>query len=170
MFKLKIKEMKKYIIITVALFINCILTVSAQNNNNPLLGHWQWVNGNTTFKVELFLIADGSIEGHYSLIETTNGLQTTIYSSNKDFGNGYFWGPCIYGSNTTSFKGIVTDNTINYPGYSHIDGNLQIEIIPSSGLGSIQAKWTVKYKSGLRLNTDLREFNIPTDIILTKVQ
>jgi hypothetical protein len=64
----------------------------------------------------------------------------------------------------------LNNNTINYPGYSHIDGNLQIENIPSAGLGSIQAKWTVKYKSGLRLNTDLREFNIPTDIILTKVQ
>ncbi|PTX58557.1 hypothetical protein C8N46_11348 [Kordia periserrulae] len=147
-------------------------TVS-QNINTPFVGTWEWENGNQIFRIQLFLDEDGDIGGHYSLLQTnSNGIPTVIYKSNKDIGHGLTYGSVIYGSsNGTLLKAGIDDNTINNPNYTHISGSLTMEIINTGNcIGcSPTATWKIKEKKDLRLETDDRTFNIPTDIILTKV-
>ncbi|WP_298516966.1 DUF6705 family protein [uncultured Kordia sp.] len=171
--------MKKIIlIITLILNTSCILlsaqTTATTNINTPFVGTWQWQNGNQTFQVELFLNENGRIRGHFTMLETnSNGLQIIVYKSNRDIGFGHTFGSVIYGSSdgTILYAGI-DDNTVpnpnNYPGLS---GKLKMEIITTGNcIGcSTTATWKVKEQQEGRFEGDNRTLNIPTDIILTKV-
>lgn len=161
-------------ILTFILFtflVGCSATTKAQNSNNPFYGTWQYQNGNQTFQVELFRNEGegGSIRGHFKMFETSaNGITILIYKSNKDLDFGLKWGPVIYaGSSANSLKGFVEDNSLGLE--SRLDGNLEMNILTSSSPGVIKATWKVKRGQGIRFTDDNRTFNIPTDIILTKV-
>jgi len=152
------------------LCLSCSVTTKAQNSNNPFYGIWQYQNGNQTFQVELFFSEDvGNIRGHFKMFETSsNGITTLIYKSNKDLDFGLNWGPVIFAdSDGNSLAGHVEDNSISLE--SRLSGNLEMKILTNTGPEVIKATWKVKRGKGIRLTNDTRTFNIPIDIVLTKV-
>lgn len=162
------KNILTYILFT--LLVGCSATTKAQSNNNPFYGTWQYQNGNQTFEVELYYNAEyNDIRGHCKMFETNaNGITTLIYKSNKDLDFGLKWGPVIYAdSEGNSLGGHVVDNSLGLE--SRLSGNLEMNILPTTSPGVIKATWKVKRGPGLRAHNDTRTFNIPTDIILTKV-
>lgn len=161
--------MKNLIILIIVLFsCNCFYS---QNINDPFVGIWEWQNGNQTFRVELFIDEDEDIGGHYKLTENVNGIEVTIYNSDKPLGFGLTWGRTIYGgSDGTILEAGIDDNTIPRPIYGTLSGHLTMEIQPIAGIGQVTATWKVVKMRGLKFDNDNREFNIPTDIVLTKVQ
>ncbi|MEM9680477.1 MAG: DUF6705 family protein [Bacteroidota bacterium] len=60
----------------------CLATFSQNPNLTPFVGHWEWQNGNQTFKVEIYQ-ENNYLKGHYQLTEINDGTETTIYDSNK---------------------------------------------------------------------------------------
>lgn len=143
-------------------------------------GTWTYQNGNEVFIVALWRIADG-YKGHYKkIIVDANGNQVSVvYDSNKEIGDtGQNWPFAIgTGDITQDYRigGTVYDNTVtNTPNAGgFIDGKLTMQVLnptcfttPTIGC-SLQAQWTVKKMSGLK-HPDEPDFNIPTNIILTK--
>ena len=63
--------------------------------------------------------------------------------------------------------GHVEDNSISLE--SRLSGNLEMKILTNTGPEVIKATWKVKRGKGIRLTNDTRTFNIPIDIVLTKV-
>ncbi|WP_452219420.1 hypothetical protein, partial [Lacinutrix salivirga] len=162
----------KPIIIIVTLFLSVTSTLEAQNINDSFVGIWETQNGDETFRVELFLNEDNKVRGHFSMIQTTNsGLEILIYTSKKSIGFGLTWPPVIFGgSDGTILEAGIEDNTVPNPlNLPRFDGDLTMTIQPATGSGQVTATWKVERSSGLKSNADNREFNIPTDIILTKV-
>lgn len=143
-------------------------------------GTWRYQNGNEVFIVTLWRIADG-YKGHYKkIIVDANGNQVSVvYNSNKEIGDtGQNW-PFVLSSGDTGqsngIGGTIVDNTVtntsNAGGF--IDGKFTMQVLnPNCFLVptvncSLQAQWTVKKGQGL-YNPDDPDFNIPTNIILTK--
>jgi len=167
---------KSIILIFVLIFSSC-KSMHAQsmfnvNHLTPFTGNWEWVNGNQSFKVYLY-IDNGRLKGDYKLVEMTNNSQTIIYSSRVPFGNtGYF----ATGINGGSRDGITmgsqfADYSWLWNGEDKIKyGLLGITIQPANSLGQIiTARWKVEKHSGIRLDTEPDNFVIPTDIVLTKI-
>ncbi|WP_452221649.1 DUF6705 family protein, partial [Lacinutrix salivirga] len=162
----------KHIIIIVTLFLSVTSTLEAQNINDSFVGIWETQNGDEIFRIELFIDNEGDISGHFSKVETTNsGLEILVYESNRPIGAGFRWGRAIYGSSDgTILEAGIDDNTVDNPlNLPLFSGHLTMTIQPATGSGQVTATWKVERSSGLKSNADNREFNIPTDIILTKV-
>lgn len=159
-------------IYTIIILIFSICSSSAQSSVFP--GTWHSQNGNTLFIVSLW--QDGvDIKGHYKMVEYNNGVVSdVIYKSNKVYEGGFSFPFMIStnndGSNESS--GFVNDNTIINQSSNYKTGNLFIKLTQPVIIGctncNIQATWKVTELKGLKLSTD-QQFNIPTDIILTKV-
>ena len=98
---IKIMKMKKLIVL-VCLFV-AIGTLEAQsttpNINEPFYGIWEaTINGNKTFKVELFSNEENRVRGHYYLYETNSiGNEILLYTSKVHLGLNKYLGPLIYG-------------------------------------------------------------------------
>ncbi len=146
------------------------LFCSCQNINDPFVGTWEWENNNQIFRVILYLDEDEDIRGDFEMVDVLgNNLESLIYESNKDNGFGYKYGPVIFGeSDGTELGAALTDNTVTHP-YGPLFGELKMEIQPSNTTGLTTATWQVRRTKGLKRADDDRTFNIPTDIILTKV-
>ncbi len=162
-----------YTIITLALSF----TPLSANAQNIFLGTWEHQEGNQVFRVTLWE-DNNNILGHYKMINVENGMETIIYSSNKNehIGNNEAKLPfVIYGSaNNQLLIALFYDNTVNANQY-HFQkkGSLTIEILTNPGglNPTITAHWKVErksYQSGLADN-EAPEFSVPTDIVLTKV-
>lgn len=170
------------------LVINLVITFSTSAlAQNPFEGTWEFVNGTNVFQVILYDDPDYNdnihLLGDYRLIERINGVETLIYKSDYEltpphnqfladagwqiFGGSY--------SNQTKFSGQVTDNTIDYhlgiDNRRAIIGNLFLELLliditcPSCPQ---RISWKIEKPRGLYIGT-ADDYNIPTDIILTKV-
>ena len=143
------------------------------NNLTPFVGNWEWVNGNQTFKVEIF-IEDNYLKGHYKLVETNNGVENEIYKSNIPMGGdqGWLFGPVIFGG---SYDGIlfganIKDNVLYAEGtHNTKDGDLEFIIQDSCATCPITATWKISKTLGMRSTKTPENFTIPIDIILTKV-
>ena len=170
--------MKKIIYFLSILFITT-LSSNAQSrydiaNLTPFVGNWEWVNGNETFKVEIYLSETNYLEGHYKLVQTDNtGTETTIYKSNKviDPNTGFRFGPAIFGGSLDGIKfgALIADNVLTGDGiHSRKRGSLGFTIQPIS-IGPITATWKVTILMGMKSSDTPTEFTIPTDIVLTKV-
>ena len=162
-------------------FISTMISLSTLSTNaqNIFLGTWEHQNGNEVFRIVLWEdpLDNNSIKGHYKMVQIENGLETIIYSSNKNEHIGINEAKLpfvIYGSaNNQTLIGLFYDNTIDSNQYHFLKkGSLHLEILTNSGglNPTITAHWKVERKSyqGLIIN-EAPEFSVPTDIILTKI-
>ena len=147
------------------------------NNLTPFVGNWEWVNGNETFKVEVY-IEDNYLKGHYFLSDINNGIVTTIYKSNKVINEnwGFVFGDAIFGGSQDGilYHASIEDNVLLGEGINDYkatkQGSLGFTIINDGTNGQpITATWEVTILQGLKLDSYPPEFSIPTDIVLTKV-
>ena len=144
------------------------------NHLTPFVGNWEWVNGNETFKVEIYLSETNYLEGHYELVQTDNtGTETVIYKSNKVLNSDidFYYGPAIFGGSLDGIKfgALIADNVLTGDGiHSRKRGSLGFTIQPIS-IGPITATWKVTILMGMKSSDTPTEFTIPTDIVLTKV-
>ncbi len=160
--------MKKiFLIVSVILFI-----YNSNAQDNPFVGTWEWEDGNNIFRVELYLDEDGDIRGDFEMVEVLgNNQEVLIYESNIDNGHGFKFGPVIFGdSNGVELGAAFTDSTLNEHPYGPLTGGLIMVIQNSnSPTNQITATWKLELDTGLRFEDDDRTFNVPTDIVLTKV-
>ena len=148
------------------------------NNLTPFVGHWEWINGNETFKVEIY-IEGGYLKGHYCLVETNNGfIINTIYESNKllNANLNFYFGSAIFGGSQDGvlFHASIEDNVLLGTGPNDYkrtkQGSLAFTITNDGNNGQpITATWRVKILQGLKSTEEPSSFSIPTDIVLTKV-
>lgn len=144
-----------------------LFSVSINAQENPFVGTWEYDNGNTIFRVVLNVNDQNRIRGDYELVNKNSG--TIIYQSRQDLGHGYFLEHSIYGGNINNKLGAgIDDRTLSHPGYAVLMGQLKMELLNTSPYQT--ATWKVKRRQGVILSDDYREFNIPTDIILTKIE
>jgi hypothetical protein len=143
-------------------------------------GTWKHQSGQEVFIVSLWRTAEG-YRGHYKKITVdANGNQiSVVYDSNKPIGNTTTkWPYVIYAGNASSqneIGAVITDNSVtktpNAGGF--IEGYLEMKVLnptcftPPTNSCTLQAQWTVKKKQGLR-HPNEPDFNIPTNIVLTK--
>lgn len=158
------------------LFILSILPVAekSQNVDSVYAGTWQSQNGNTLFVVSLW--SEGNrILGHYKLVEYNNGIiGNAIYKSNKIYPSGFTFPYVISGllPNSDQLSGSIDDNTISSTNQNYISGDVLMKLTQPTIIGctncTIQATWKVTRSKGLQYGEPI-PFNIPTNIILTKV-
>ena len=157
----------KNIIFTI-LFTTVSLFTYSQNEN--FVGTWEWQDGNNIFRVELYIDEDNDIRGDFEMVEDLgNSQESLIYESNIDIGFGLKYGPVIFGGSDGFEMGAAfTDNTVTHP-YGPLRGKLKMVIQPSNTPGLTTATWQLQRTRGLKRADDNRTFNVPTDIVLTKV-
>ncbi|MDP5105116.1 MAG: hypothetical protein NWQ31_02980 [Polaribacter sp.] len=149
-------------------------------NYDKFVGTWQNTIGNMTFKVILFKTEKrpygdpvnhymDRISGRFLMIEnlgTPN--EREVYNSMKYMPTlgGTPKGVISGGAGTTTMSGTIWDNTITstiLPS-GMLWGEMSLKIL-NIGNTPLQARWKV-FRKGLSLEGV--EFNVPTDIILTK--
>ncbi len=155
-------------IIVVYLMALTSYIVAAQEN--PFVGTWEVDNGTTIFKVQISENSDfgvNGIVGDYQLINKNTGA--VIYNSLEELSQGVFLENSIYGGFVNGkLSAGIDDRTIDHPGYSVLRGNLIIELLNTTPYQT--ATWKVERRQGVILSDDDRVFNIPTDLILTKIE
>lgn len=143
-------------------------------------GTWMHQSGQEVFIVSLWHTA-GGYRGHYKKItvDAKGNLISVVYDSNKPIGNtATNWPHVIYAGNASpqdEIGAVVTDNTVaNTPNAGgFIDGYLHMKILNPTCFTqpinscTLQLQWTVKKREGLQ-HPDEPDFNIPTNIVLTK--
>jgi len=162
---------KKTIIlaITITTLLSCNSarhTVAGQND--VYKGTWHYQSGNQLFIVSLWN-EQSALKGHYKMVTVDdNGMQTGIvYNSNKLWGNtGQNWPFSVYcGFNATTALGTINDNTVTGVPKGFIEGNIELTL----QIGTpITMHWKVNRSEGIRFSEE-PDFNIPTDIVLTKI-
>jgi hypothetical protein len=147
---------------------------AASQQSNPFLGTWQHQEANNNFIVSIWQDNEGIVKGHYKMITVnSNGVQTgVVYNSKKEIGSsGYNWPHVLYAGqydNNYIIGGNIIDNTVNNP-RGFIEGQFSMKTTGVLCTSCPQtAVWKVKKDQGLREPGE-PEFNVPTDITLTKV-
>ncbi len=145
-------------------------------------GTWKYQNGNDVFIVTLWRDLDGDgYRGHYKKItvDACGNQVAEIYNSNKPIGHSTTNWPYVINSGNISqyysIGGPIDDNTVtNTPNAGgFIEGSFVMKILnpncytPPTNACSLQAQWTVKKDYGLG-NPAEPDFNIPTNVVLTK--
>ena len=161
------KNLKKNILQTILLlFIS--LNINAQFTANQLLGTWEHADGNQIFRIEFFRYGSGNqIRGDFKLVsQDILGQETVIYQSHQKIGTSDSYYPPVislgYSNNYDSFKGSVRDNTSTTRHL--VEGCFTLKLLQENPL---KAKWNVTFCPGLKSPNEV--FNIPTDLIMTKV-
>lgn len=161
------KNLKNNIVQTI-LFLFISLNINAQFTVDELLGTWEHANGNQIFRIEFF--GDGSgnpVRGDFKLVSLDIlGQETVIYQSHRTIGTSqYYYPPVIslgYTDIPDTFKGSVRDNTSTTRHL--VEGCFSFKLLQENPL---KAKWNVTSCPGLKSPNEV--FNIPTDLIMTKV-
>lgn len=148
------------------------------------LGTWEHKDGNIIFRVTLTKLTkhehkngnrpsfyEDHIQGHFEKVEVNSkGIETLVYTSQKKMGQTITdWPFVIYGGTNDGIRlsAQIDDNSITQVGdHYYITGVLKCEIIPNTN--PKQMTWKVALPLGMRDMEAPDEFNIPTDIILTK--
>ncbi len=160
----------KYIITII--FIGTVFNLNAQN---PFHGTWEWQNGNQTFRVFLFE-QNSTTKGHFEMVENNNGTETVVYTSDKPYNSAMtqHWHPVInvgMNSDSVSLDGRILDNSYDYEstsfaGYDLCESWLNMKIVSANN--PTTATWKVNYYDIIPNNAP--PINIPTDIVMTKVE
>ncbi|WP_405302290.1 hypothetical protein [Kordia sp.] len=142
-------------------------------------GTWEWENDNQIFRVHLWINTKGATKGHFEMVQVnTNGEETIIYRSDKPMNSAtpQHWLPVISGGRQSEkyFMARIMDNSMNYeaPEYQQYEfwqARLDMKIIQIGNTEGIPTKatWKVGYYDITPNNA--MPLNIPTDIVLTKV-
>ncbi len=154
--------MKIIYILLITLFS---LPTNAQES--PFIGVWEHDNGSQIFRVFIKDDTNGGIDGDYELIEKSTGA--IIYQSRQELNYGLVLENSIYGSaGDVSLSAGIDDRTFYHPGYGVLGGDVVMVLQNTSPYQT--ATWEVRRRQGIRLSDDDRVFNIPTDLILTKIE
>ena len=163
------------VVFIIALF-SLLSATKASSQTNPYIGTWKYQNGSEIFYVT-FYNERAQIKGKYrKVVVNNNGVEVQeIYRSNKFIiGSTTEWPSCInvdYDNVNNKIGGDIMDNTIdfsNHPGRTFKSGVLRVKLLPSCTGCPITAEWKVKRQQGIQLEGE-PDYNIPTDIIITKV-
>lgn len=166
----------KNILIIIALITNINAfsqTLSVNPTSNDFLGTWEWQNNNITFRVNFFNdeTYDGSqtIRGHFTMLESdNNGNETILFTSDRPIENtNQNWLPMINGGRyldyIDSYRFSLRDNTTN----DFLLGTLDLKFLDVPNGSPLQISWKLRIDG--MANED-QNFNVPTDITLTKVE
>lgn len=146
-------------------------------NLEPFVGTWQYKNGNEIFRVSIWE-NNRYLKGHVEFIEVSmnNGVEveTVVNTSNRCEANGFCHFPVIFGGSGDGFimSGLFYDNTIIIDSdYRGKHGYMTLTIQQSNcNTCPITAEWKVKEHTGVKLDTQIENFNVSTNLILTKVE
>jgi hypothetical protein len=162
------------IIITLITSINTFSqTISVNPTRNDFLGTWEWQNNNVIFRVNFFNESDGdgtfSLGGHFTMLESdNNGNETILFTSDRPIENtNQNWLPMINGGRyldyIDSYRFSLRDNTTN----DFLLGTLDLKFLDVPNGSPLQISWKLRIDG--MANED-QNFNVPTDITLTKVE
>ena len=148
--------------------------INTYAQNSPFQGTWKWEHNNQTFyvfiKSETINNNNKVLSLDYKLVDINN---SDIY--NSKINNEFFWAGAILNEVNYYGSGFISDCTHNQTD-DCFDGWINLKYIsPSGGLGSQPTlHWKLKkfsdYMQGSTTINPPDNFNLPTDIILTKVQ
>ena len=155
-----------------------VFSVSFLNAQNPFIGTWKSQNGNEVFYVTFYNdFGTNEIRGNYKLVivNSSNIEIEEVYRSNKLIDGINEWPSCLlldYNSSLQRLKGNITDNTIDFslynPNRSFKSGDLTVKLLNGCMGCPLTAEWKIKEPQGIKIEGE-PDYNIPTDIILTKV-
>ncbi len=180
MLKIKINSCNVHRAFIIVILFFCTNKLVGQNNN--LIGTWEYsFSLNEVFRVVIYQDIENPrfLNGDYYRVDISGSSEQIVYESDFDFviyndsyGNAF----SVATNDGITYSGLIKDNTYNYQlGPLERDtkpGRVVIKILPLDILCNpcnIQAEWKVYHMRGLKNPEEPREFNIPTDIILTKV-
>ena len=154
------------------------------HNLDPFTGIWEYQNGNQIFRVTLFKAEriecenginpssfKDEIKGHFEMIEIGQAggqVETIIYTSQKKMGaSNTDWFPVI--TVGESYDGVecscvIYDNSITDIQYGFVRGLLSLKMLPNA----TQMEWKIRSPQGIYDTNQPTDFNVPTDIVLTK--
>lgn len=148
------------------------------DNNFPVfIGTWENTTGNLTFRVVLTKTTKKNyitrymdkIEGRFLIIENAGTInENIVHNSVKDYPQSGQTSTYVITGATMSgiyFHGLIDDNSIDDNTIGILTGQLSMEII-NTGNSPLQAHWKV-FRKGISIQG--LNFNVPTDIIMTKV-
>jgi len=160
----------KYII-TILIFT--LISINSNAQSSPFHGTWEWENGNQIFRVNLWLDEYGATSGHFEMVEVNNNIETTIYTSDKPYNSAMsqHWHPVISAgwNGNHILSGRIMDNSLDYedPQYDGLTLWTAWLEMKTISYNPTKAKWTVQWYDLIPDN--ILPLNVPTDIIMTKV-
>ena len=162
--------MSRRILVFLLLLTALLSANKATAQIKPFKGTWQHQDGNQRFMVKIWLDNEGVTLGHYKMVTVDgNGVHTgVVYNSNKELGAGvnfeYAINAGVY-ANPNKLLGVVIDNSVQGTQRGFIAGRFEMEL---QGTNPQTATWKVHMPHGIKVPGE-PNFNIPTDIVLTKV-
>ncbi len=157
------------------LFFSCFgTTVTAQtlNSQNQFVGTWQHQDDNEVFFVTLTAI-ESVVQGYFKkvLIDINGNEVLELYTSKGfyDTEQTVAYVPSLsasYNENSSTIQGRIMDRTIPN---GKLEGTFKLTIQDTCPTCPQTAVWQVRKDQGL-LDEQKLEFNVPTDLILTKVE
>ena len=154
------------------------ISVASFSQTQAFIGTWENHTGNSIFRVIISPntsghVATAPLMGRYFKVNINNGVETMEYSSDLAPIGNFQWEPGFYadindGYPNSSLSGELFDFTYPDPSKSKW-GAFSISINTISCLTCpLTANWEVTRTSGLRLDNEPLDYNIPTSIVLTK--
>ncbi len=154
------------------------ISFAASAQSSPFAGTWKWENGNQIFYVfinsETLQSGNKVLNVDYKMV-TVNTVETEVYSSRID--GLYFGAGAIMAEYESRASGMLKDCT--HPNTTDCyDGLIGLVVVPVTGMQPVgtppKLHWKIRKHSDWwqTVNTanPPRGFNLPTDIVLTKVQ
>ncbi|WP_179317967.1 DUF6705 family protein [Winogradskyella undariae] len=169
------------LILTILFSCSAFKTASVTYQTNPFVGTWQYQDGNEVFIVTIWMNAneneyfdENSIHGNFKkIIVDANGNEISeVYTS-----LGYYdaeqtvaYAPAFhssYNDNSNRIQGGILDRTMPN---GKLEGTFSLTLQNNCiNCPPNTAIWKVKKDQGLR-PLDEPDFNVPTDLILTKIE
>ena len=154
-----------------------LISIASISQTQAFIGTWENHTGNSIFRVIITQNTLGHVEtaplmGRYFKVNVNNGLEIIEYSSDLAPVGNFQWEPGFYGFIHDGYPKLITGDLIDH---TYADpskfkwGAFSITINTISCLTCpLTANWEVVRPSGLRLDNEPLEYNIPTNIVLTK--
>lgn len=171
--------MKNIIIILIFTITSNIYsqTISVNPTRDDFIGIWEWQNGNEIFRINFFnqeTTYEGetwtSLASHFTMLSIdSSGNETIIYTSDRPMETTIpqNWFPVITGgqylSYNESYRFALKDNTAS----TYLLGNLDLKFLATSSGQPLQISWKLRVDG---MADENQSFNVPTDIILTKIE
>ena len=153
------------------------ISVASFSQTQAFIGTWENHTGNSIFRVIISPntsghVATAPLMGRYFKININSGTETIIYSSDLVPVGNFQWEPGFYGFIHDGYPKLITGDLIDHTytdsskfkwgAFSFTINTISCSTCP------LTANWKVTRPSGLRLDNEPLDYNIPTNIVLTK--
>ncbi|WP_179317951.1 DUF6705 family protein [Winogradskyella undariae] len=165
-------------VLAITILFSCTAFKATTNSappTNPFVGTWQHQNGNEVFKINIWLNTDSNdIEGHFKkvIVDSDGNEISVIYTSEGFYDTEqtvpyYSVFSASYTQNSNTIVGPIMDRTIPN---DKLEGTFSLTLQNNCiNCPPNTAIWKVKKDQGLRPLGE-PDFNVPTDLILTKLE